>query len=127
MDNFDIEELWREVAKNVAKDIDNAMADYLADPWKYAEEHRRGISDIQWARMQPMEQNYYVGDVVEFKVGGIGVITEAQDAENGWPPSYATEEVKGHPYRKDGKVAWHYEGDFSRLVAESGIRKLIIR
>ena len=102
--------------------LDKAIHDWLADPWKYAEDHRKGISDIGWARMQPKEQSFYIGDVVEFKVGGFGVIDGVSEAQGGWPPSYSTEKVKGLQDRKDTKRAWHYEGDFLRLVAPSGIR-----
>jgi hypothetical protein len=101
-----------------------AMQDYFKDPWKYAEEHRRGISDVAWAGMQPKQRNYHIGDVVEFKVGGFGVIDGHSDRSNGWAPSYSTCEVEGMKYRDDGKAAWHYEGDFKRLVSPSGVRSV---
>lgn len=70
---------------------------------------------------------YYIGDVVEFTVGGVGVIDSVFKAHNGLPESYSTKEVEGLPYRKDTKCAWHYEGDFKALVGESAIRSLVGR
>lgn len=101
------------------------IEDWIKDPWKYAEEHRRGISSLAWAGMQPKEQSYYIGDVVEFKVGGFGVINKVSKAKGGWPPSYSTEPVDGLPDRYDTKRAWHYEGDFKKLVAPSGLRSVM--
>ena len=86
------------------------------------EEHRKGITDLDWALAQPKKQGYYVGDVIEFHVGGIGLIN-AVSQNGGWPPSYATEPVKGFPYRpNDAKLAWHREGDFKALISPSGVR-----
>lgn len=101
------------------------IGDWIKDPWKHAEEHRRGISALAWAGMQPKEQSYYIGDVVEFKVGGFGVINEVRKANGGWPPSYSTEPVDGLHDRDDSKRAWHYEGDFKHLVAPSGVRSVM--
>jgi len=110
-----------ELEVNIAKAIDA----WLKDPWKYAEEHRRGISDVAWAQMQPHEQNFFIGDVVEFKVGGFGVIDGVGGGENGWPPSYSTKEIEGFQDRNDSKRAWHYEGDFKELISPSGLRSLM--
>lgn len=83
-----------------------------------------GISDLQWAQMQTKRQNYYIGDVVKFHGGGIGLINGVS-RNGGWPPSYSTEPVSGHEYRRDAKLAWHYEGDFQSLVAPFGVRHLL--
>jgi hypothetical protein len=102
--------------------MDPAMDDYFKNRWKYAEDHRKGISDVAWAKMQPKEQNYHIGDVIEFKVGGFGLIDGYTDC-NVCPHAYSTDKVDGMPYRDDCKDAWHYEGDFKRLVYPSGVRK----
>ncbi len=97
------------------------MEDWFKDPWKYAEEHRRGISDMAWAGMQQMGDPIYShGDIVEFKVGGFGRIREVKRANSGgWPCSYATMEVPGKPSHATSKCAWHYEGDIEGLVEKS--------
>ena len=79
------------------------------------------------AKMQPKEQSYYVGDVVEFKVGGCGVIDKVKLPQQGSdrPISYSTEKVEFLAYRRDAKNSWHYDGDISRLVSPSGIRALL--
>ena len=82
----------------------------------------KNISDMQWAEMQPHgPPNYALGDVVEFEVGGYGVITEISEPHGGWPSSYATDEIKG--YQPPPYHAWHHELDFKRLV-NSTARKL---
>lgn len=93
------------------------------DEW--VDEHRRGKSDIDWARenVKPT-QMYFVGDVVEFVVGGFGLIDRVSRASGGWPFSYATEDIEGHPPHARRKSAWHYDGDIKRLVAPSGVRLL---
>ena len=104
---------------------DKAIENWLNNRWEYAEEHRRGISDMAWADMQPKEQSFYIGDVVEFRVGGFGVINKVSGGKGGWPPSYSTEPVDGLRDRSDTKRAWHYEGDFKQLVAPSGVRSVM--
>jgi hypothetical protein len=103
-----------------------AFENWAKDPWKYAEKHRRGISDMDWAAQQPKSQNYFIGDIVEFFVGGFGIIDEVSKAHGGWPPKYSTQKVEGYPYRSDGKVAWHYEGDVKALVQPSTLRNLAL-
>lgn len=88
------------------------------------DEHRRGMSDIEWARKQQQETNYFIGDTVEFKVGGFGIIDEVQDCHDGWPASYATGKIKGRAYHHKHKSAWHYEGDFEKLIGKSPLRDL---
>lgn len=83
------------------------------------EAHRRGVSDMDWAKMQPEgPPNYSVGDVVEFQAGGFGAIKEVSEPHGGWPSSYATESFKDLPQHTSRKSAWHYEGDFKRLAAK---------
>jgi hypothetical protein len=77
---------------------------------------------MAWARKQPRETNYFIGDIVEFKVGGYGIIDEVQRHGSGWPAKYSTERVEGKPYHPTTKGAWHYEGDFKRLAGESTLR-----
>ncbi len=79
--------------------------------------HRRGITDLQWAANQRKgKARYKIGDVVEFKEGGFGVIHEVSEPHNGWPSSYATRNVPG--MKPFWKSAWHYEADFKRMVAK---------
>lgn len=83
----------------------------------WVDEHRRGINDVAWARMQPDgPPNYRIGDVVEFMVGGFGVIDKVNEPLNGWPSSYSTDSYESLPPHATHKCAWHYEGDFKRLV-----------
>jgi hypothetical protein len=89
------------------------------------EDHRSGYNDMEWAGQQPRgKPNYYIGDVVRFHVGGVGVIREVSRGKNGWPSSYATQKIEGFDYHAWHKDAWHYEGDFAGLVGESPLRKL---
>lgn len=86
-------------------------------------EHRKEFSDLAWAAHQKKgPPNFYVGDIVEFHVGGFGVINEVSQPHDGWPSSYKTGDVPTLPGQP--KRAWHYEGDFKRLVGESPIRRL---
>jgi len=80
---------------------------------EFIDKHRRGISDLDWARQQPYESpKYKIGDRVEFKVGGFGVIHKVKLPQSGWPSSYATEDIEGFKGHPKTKRAWHYEGDF---------------
>lgn len=89
------------------------------------EDHRNQYSDIEWAQKQPEgPPNYKIGDVVEFYVGGVGVIDEVSEPHGGWPSSYSTTKVEGYPDREDNKRAWHYEGDFKRTIAKSPLHFL---
>ena len=93
---------------------------------EFAEEHRRGISDCEWASMQQMGKPIYrKGQIVEFKVGGFGVITEISKAKGGWPCSYATKKVKGMKQHTSYKSAWHYEGDIKRLAGRFKSERII--
>jgi hypothetical protein len=100
------------------------MNKIIVPDWKseYIDEHRRGISDMEWARKQPQEINYFIGDIIEFEVGGVGIIDEVQKPRNGWPASYSTEEIEGRPFHAKSKTAWHYEGDFKKLIGKSPLR-----
>lgn len=91
----------------------------------FREAHRRDFDDLQWASRQPIgDPKYKTGDVVEFHVGGFGVIAEVLKPHDGWPASYSTCEIKGLPYHKTRKNAWHYEGDFKTWVAKSPLHSL---
>jgi hypothetical protein len=95
------------------------IEDWFKDPWKYADEHRRGINDMEWASMQSMEDPIYsYGDIVEFKVGGFGRINTISSGGS-WPPSYSVMKVPDKPFHSDSKCAWHYEGDILRLVKKA--------
>ena len=59
--------------------------------------------------------NCKIGDVVEFKVGGLGVIVCAKESNFGWPASYGTEKVKGAEDHPTTKRAWHVEDDFKKV------------
>lgn len=91
---------------------------------EYRGKHRAKYTDLQWAEKQPKgPPKYRIGDVVEFHVGGFGVIDEVQKPQSGWPSEYSTSDIDGlHPH-KDGVCAWHYEGDFKRHVINPAIRK----
>lgn len=89
------------------------------------EEHRREYTDLEWAAAQPTgDPKYKIGDVVEFHVGGFGVIREVSPPRGGWPASYATACIEGMPGHKSRKCAWHYEGDFKEWVAKSPLHSL---
>jgi hypothetical protein len=88
------------------------------------DEHRRGISDLAWAGMQPYEPQHMVGDVVEFMAGGFGIITKANRGNPTFPTGYSVEWVPGMAHHLKGKVAWHYDGDIRRIVEGSALRRL---
>ena len=84
------------------------------------DEHRRGITDIQWARMQDKgPPNYHLGDKVKFMAGGIGVITAINEPQSGWPSSYSIDEIKGFKFHPKAWIAWHYEGDIQKITDDS--------
>lgn len=86
-------------------------------------EHRRGICDSDWAALQEKgAPKFKLGDVVEFKDGGYGIIKSVCDGVSNNPPMYATRSIPGLPGY--WKCAWHYEGDFKRLVTGSPLRDL---
>jgi hypothetical protein len=90
--------------------------------WDYnsREDHRKSYSDIRWCAMQPKgDPKYKIGDVVEFHVGGFGIINGVSKPSNGWPSSYSTEKIDELPDHASTKRAWHYEGDFKNWIAKS--------
>ena len=83
------------------------------------EDHRKQYSDMAWAAHQDKgNPRYNVGDVVEFCVGGFGVIDVVSNPKGGWPSRYSTKNVDGMNPHKTRKSAWHYEGDFKRLAGK---------
>lgn len=89
------------------------------------EKHRAEFTDMQWAGQQPEgPPNYHIGDVVEFYAGGFGVISEVSNPHDGWPSSYATRDIEGFQPHASRKLAWHYEGDFKKLVGGSPLRSM---
>lgn len=85
--------------------------------------HRAQYSDLEWARQQSNNDPiYFIGDLVEAHEGGYGSIVEVSRPSNGWPSSYALEEIEG--LTRPPRYAWYYEGDFKRLVAPSPLRSL---
>lgn len=71
---------------------------------------------MEWAEQQSQGPPHFrIGDVVEFKVGGFGVIDGVTKPHDGWPSSYSTQDVEGMPAHSKTKMAWHYEGDFKKL------------
>ena len=87
--------------------------------------HRKQYTDIEWALAQPTgPAKYMIGDVVEFRVGGFGIIDEVCHPHNGWPASYSVARAEGKPFHAKGITAWHYEGDFKELVGKSALRGL---
>lgn len=96
----------------------------MQDLWdsEYTDEHRRGLSDMQWRSMQNFcPSKYMKGDIIEFMVGGFGIIDEVDE---GPPPQYSASKVRGLPFHATTKVAWHYEGDIKKLIGPSAIRNL---
>jgi len=92
---------------------------------KSIDAHRRGISDVEWANCQPDTPPKYIeGDVVEFMVGGYGIIDEVSFPENGNPSQYSIRPIAEKKFHPKGIYAWHYEGDIKRLVEGSAIRRL---
>jgi len=101
------------------------FSENLKQYWESADKHRRGISDMAWAEQQPKgPPKYRLGDVVKFKVGGVGIITDVSKPHNGWPSSYAVKPIKGRKFHPKNKSAWHYEGDISKLVGRTRILKV---
>jgi len=95
--------------------------DMMREYWdNHADEHRRGINDMEWAAMQEKGPALYShGDIVEFKVGGFGRIGEVSEANGGWPVSYSVMSVPGKPFHARNISAWHYEGDIKGLFKEA--------
>ena len=89
----------------------------------FIDAHRRGICNMDWATQQPREQGYFVGDFVEFMVGGFGLITEVSHSGS-WPPTYSAEKVLGYPFHAGSKCAWHHHGDIKELVSPSPTRSI---
>ena len=82
------------------------------------DEHRKGISDLDWAGMQRTGQpKYKLGNKIEFMVGGFGVIVDVSISNTGWPVQYSTRQIKNMKYHPKNKLSWHYEGDIRRKVA----------
>lgn len=109
-DLAEFEKLFREAFDAFCKSLEDGSF------WnsEHVEEHRRGISDLEWAKQQQQgASNYYVGDIVRFLAGGFGVVTEVSETRDGWPPSYATKKIPGAPFHPRSKCAWHYEGDLA--------------
>lgn len=121
------------VNKNAAEIVDKMIAsikfpsakeiiDYMHSP-ESRDDHRKEFNDIEWDNQQPLgDPNYKIGDVVEFHVGGFGVISKVNVGDGGWANKYATDKVEGFdppPYH-----AWHLEGDFKELTAKSPLHYL---
>ena len=100
------------------------MNQFIIPDWDstFIDKHRRGLSDGEWERMQDKKNLYYLGDIVSFKVGGIGIITSVSTAH---PRSYSCTKITGKPFHKGGKCAWHLAGDFKKLLYPSGIRSIL--
>jgi hypothetical protein len=92
----------------------------------FVDKHRRGINDCDWAARQPKgKPRYAIGDVLEFKAGGFGVVTDVSwEPETGWPSSYSLDPVKGMKFHPRDICAWHYELDFERRLAKSPLHRL---
>lgn len=75
--------------------------------------HRREFTDIEWARAQRQgDPLYTIGAEVEFKEGGVGVVSTVSAGHDGWPPSYSVSPIKGKAFHPAGQCAWFYEGIF---------------
>lgn len=92
---------------------------------EFRDEHRKQFTDMEWAAIQHKgPPKYKIGDVVEFMVGGFGVIDGVSEPHGGWPSKYSTNRIPGMPAHKRGVSAWHFDGDFKRLVAKSPLHDL---
>jgi hypothetical protein len=100
--------------------MNQIIAIYWNNP--LVDKHRRGLSDGEWGSMQDKKNLYYLGDIVSFKVGGMGIIT---DVSTPHPRSYSCTKITGKPFHKDGKCSWHLVGDFKKLLYPSGIRSIL--
>lgn len=87
------------------------------------DEHRKEFDDVEWNQQQVMQPpKFREGDIVEFKVGGFGVISthpKNWSKDSGWAPSYATRSIDGMKEHATSKCAWHYEKDFT--LVEKGL------
>ena len=97
------------------------------DYWSsnYVDAHRRGINGMDWLSMQSKGPPLYVvGDVVSFRAGGMGIITDVDPAKGGFPTLYSADRIPNVPFHPNGKVAWHCEGDIEALIEPSAVRKI---
>ncbi len=75
--------------------FDQALKNY----WDNADAHRRGKTDMEWVSEQRQgPPRFMMGDIVEFKVGGFGIIKDVSKPHDGWPASYSTDEVPGKKF-----------------------------
>jgi len=65
------------------------------------------------------KSKYQIGDVVEFSVGGFGVVRECEWIPNGPYYHYATSDVEGLPPHPKGIYAWFHDVEFKDVVATS--------
>lgn len=91
--------------------------------------HRAQFDDIEWALQQPKRNRpfFVLGDVLEFKEGGIGIVVKvALNEHNGWPVQYEMKPVPKYAFNPRGVFAWFYELDFAKVVASSAMRSTLL-
>ena len=100
--------------------------DIIAASIRNRDEHRKEYNDSEWSDYQRLGPPIYMkGDIVEFIVGGIGVIEDVSwHPETGNPPACSAQPIGKHNFHYRAKCAWHYEGDIKRIVRLSAIRSL---
>ena len=103
-----------------------AMEKLIAASIRLRDAHRKEYNDTEWLNWQRFGPPIYMkGDIVQFKVGGIGIIEEVSwRPETGNPPSYSAGPIDGRSFHFRNVCAWHYEGDIESIVKLSAIRSL---
>ena len=113
-------------------DFAERFFEYINSP-ESREDHRRDYNDREWKLAQREGKPLYkLGDVIEFQVGGFGVISNVNRGNSPTVdptiefgvPSYAVNRVEGMEYHAGGIVAWHYEGDIKTCIARSPLHDM---
>lgn len=65
------------------------------------------------------KSKYQIGDVVEFVVGGFGVISKVKYCETGKWFDYAADSVEGLPFHSSNIHSWFQDKSFKGIVANS--------
>jgi hypothetical protein len=106
---------------------DLESGDFPRNFWEDGPAYRKGMNDIEWARVQPDPKDaaFHVGDVVRDKEEGrLCVIHERSEraVESGWPVKYAITAIPG--VLSPSKVAWYYDLDLE-MVEPGTARKFM--
>lgn len=119
-------------AFNLPDDWAEKFMAYMNSP-ESREDHRRDYNDCEWHDAQRVGKPLYkCGDVIEFQVGGFGIISDVNKGNSPtvYPsieygtPSYAVDSIEGMEYHASNIHAWHYEGDLKKCIARSPLHEL---